>query len=139
MSFTLSWYPKGTALRFEGRVDLAEINEANAALWRDPRFDDHCFSLWDLRKGDLSCIEMDQAKVLAAQDMAASLHAPRIRMVFLIADTYTREFTQEYIDYSLRMRTSWDFVIFQTEAEALAWLGLDSLGEPYAGLDKPCP
>lgn len=133
MPFSIAWQARGTFIRFWGCVDLDTVTNSNDALWLDPRFDDHTYCIYDLRDVEKWDVAMDQAKVLAALDLAASQHAPRLRLVFLAHEAYSIQFVEAYIQHSRRMRSPWDFVILKNEDEAVAWLGLDDRTQANEG------
>ncbi|MDP0500616.1 MAG: hypothetical protein Q7P63_11000 [Verrucomicrobiota bacterium JB022] len=122
----MSWYPKGTVLQFQGALDLDQIQQLELELYGDPRFDDQIFSIWDLREVTALRIPLNQAKVLAAHDKAASIQAPRIRLVFVATDAFVVSFVEHYIDYCRRMSFNWRFHLADDYAAALDWLGIEA-------------
>ena len=122
MAYEIDWKEKGTVFSFSGKLTIEQINEANAVVYGDARFDAHDYTIWDFLDSDWSSVTADEILVPAGTDWAASLSVPRYTVVLVVVEPKAVGLCQQYIDATQRMGSTWRFHIADSMDDAIEWL-----------------
>ena len=116
------WEDKGVYWKMSGCVDLIEINQMNNRWYSDRRFLASEYCIWDASGIDRLAMSESQADIPAAHDRAAADMKPDLKAALIVGDAATRKLAEAFIASSKRLHSSWDFGLFDTEAQARAWV-----------------
>lgn len=122
MAYSIVWNGEGSISTYVGAVSLLEIQESNQELYDDQRFNRIRYSLFDFTLADFSTIESEETKYPAAQDRAISMSVENMKVALIAVESHSKSLCEAYIERSQRFGSTWQFGIFPTVKEALAWV-----------------
>jgi len=125
MPCRLIWENQGVRFVFEGYVTTDEVNEANAAFYKDPRSDRVRYQISDNRR--ITGYEWDPFEInkIAAFDKGASESLRKMQVAIICVQEEDIKAAKHYIQMSKRLNSSWQFAIFDDLPSAHKWLGVD--------------
>jgi len=122
MAFDLIFRDGGFYILHSGQVTLDEINEVNGLIHGDPRFDEHRFQVIDLLDADFAGVRLQDSRIPAATDYAASRSRETVKVAILATDETAIRFCRQYVDTAERMGSRWSFRFFEDRDDADAWI-----------------
>jgi len=126
MPYELIWEsPQAVLCRFFGEVVDAELDEATNALLEDSGSDLVASAIWDFSAMTGFQVSPKHASEIAATDAVASGYMPPMRHAFVSRDPAFSQLARLYIEEAKQMGSHWENRLFETLAEARAWLTQD--------------
>lgn len=119
MPYSTTWERHGVIWTYWGVVSGEDILRSNQEIYGDERFDRMTFQIVDLTRVERFDVSHDDMLVMAANDRAAALTNPRVKVAVVTTSEVTRQLS---LVYELENRSSsWEQRTFATVAEARAW------------------
>lgn len=122
MPYEITWEAKGVYIKFRGIVSSYEDDEANNQLYRDPRFEDSDYFIWDMT--DVIRFEMadDEIDFPAITDKVATSYKPKLKGALIATDKAVQRIIELYIYKSVEMESSWELKLFNHISDARRWI-----------------
>ncbi len=122
MSFNIIWNNDGTIINFYENISIDEINKANDMLYKDKRYEKSKYTIINILNAiSDNTINKDSVMFPAAMNRGASQYIKKMKNAFVVIDEHDRALCQRYIDTSKDIGSTWEFSIFNSMEEALAW------------------
>ncbi len=121
MPYTLIYRDNGFFAKHSGVITIDEINEANGKIHGHVDFDSHKFQVINLLEADLTHLHASLARIPGAIDSAGSRVNSHVKVALIAVDYISIQFCLEYINTARRLKSSWEFLIFSNEKEAILW------------------
>ena len=124
MPFKTSWAEKGIYSQFHGEVTPAEIEEANAEVYGDYRFDHIEYFIYDFTDADDLALQQSDVEDSVATDKGASYTNRDIKGALVASDQQICEMIDSYMNMSSELGSPWDSKRFLNLDEARKWLSV---------------
>ena len=122
MKVDLQYIDNGFIAKFWGKISVSDILNVNNLIYGREEFDSHKFQVFDFSEADLTDITHKRSEEPAATDNIASQYSPDVKVATVATESHAIEFTQRYIDESIRFGSPWQFKIFNNLDDALNWV-----------------
>ncbi len=121
MPYQIIWSERGVEWIYSGVLTGEEIIQSNEAIYGDPRFDDLRYQIVDFTNVVKFEVSEQDMKRMAYYDRVAVRSNPRIRLAVIAPEAVGRSIAETYNQHN--KESGWEQRIFETRAEAEAWLG----------------
>lgn len=122
MPYQIIWSEDGVEWTYSGVLTGTEIIQSNEAIYGDPRFDDLRYQIVDFTEVETFEVSEQDMKRMAYYDRVAARSNPRIRLAVIAPEATGRSVAETYEKHN--QEPGWEQRIFETRAEARAWLGI---------------
>lgn len=121
MPSKLIWKNRSLQIILSGVITGDDIQSYESKIWRDPRFDELNYAIWDGRDiegWDVSSFDMRKS---VAYSLGHSYSNRSIRLALVVADPAVFESGRQYIQGLNSLKVSWDVKLFHDMDLALDW------------------
>lgn len=119
MGHSLRWQGRGLHIRFEGEVGVRDILSVARTAQSDERFDRMRYAINDFSGCTLLDGDQDALEELAANDYAAGLTNPHVRIALVPDTPEVRRLMERYRAIGL---VKWEVRTFDTPEAASGWV-----------------
>lgn len=121
MPYVIDWCGDHSIVVFDGMVTYQELREIGPAHYGDARFDTEKYIIVDFSRANLSQITLENVTVLASIDSTAVVYNDKLKLAFVVNDTFQQGLCEKYGDDSRGFSSSWKHGIFLSAEEARRW------------------
>ncbi len=107
---------------YHGVVDLAEVEAANAEFYNSEKSDRASYQLVDTSRIEEFVISKLDFKKVAAVDVASSQVNKKMKVAVVATNPDVISNTEDYIDTSRRLNSTWEIKIFSEITTARDWI-----------------
>ena len=117
--FTITWSPHVSIVKFNGEIDIQDIEWANTDIHGDLRTYKTLASIWDFTKCNTERIESKDLKWTMAVDLGSTKTIKTYKLAFITNDPHTLDFLTTYASDCIYHGSPWEFKTFKS------WDGVD--------------
>lgn len=122
LSYHLVWTSHGVELKYSGSIDCSDVIKANSRFFDDPRSDSAQYQINDFTDAVPRDLPLDEVDLICAMDIGGSAYIEQLIVAFAATHPKFIEVIFYYIDILRKSDSSWIFNVFETAAEARAWV-----------------
>ncbi len=122
MPYRTIWEKEGIKWEFYNHVTSAEIEEANATFFNDPRSRTSKYQIvHTLETLSVEWKPLDMVEV-TFHDVAASRSGLQLKVAWIAAKDHIRQKIEKYVTMSKILNSEWQFRGFDNEIDARIWI-----------------
>ncbi|MBT8282072.1 MAG: hypothetical protein KJO16_10865 [Muriicola sp.] len=126
MPFQTFWEKEGIKWEFHGHVTSAEIEQANALFFKDPRSETSKYQIVHTLRTE--SVEWKPIRMvdITFMDVAASKSGLQLKIAYIADQDEIRKKIEKYIEMSRHLNSDWQFRGFIDEMNARKWVNSNS-------------
>ena len=121
MPYETHWEPQGIRWAYTGTMSDDDVLRSNLELYQDPRFGSIRYQIADLTHVDVFAASADTIRKLSHMDRDQAVTNPNVKVAIVASTPITLGMANIYTLAAGEML--WQVRVFETEADARAWLG----------------
>ena len=120
MPFNMEWKSDNCIISFSGNVNSDELIRVSNTIIGSSRFDSSEYTIYDLRNIDMSNLNEDDIKIIAAIDKGSTRWNKHLKVACVVNDDYSKNLVLEY--KKIMFMTNWEIGLFSNLDEANNWV-----------------
>jgi hypothetical protein len=136
MPYNYIWKNEQFYCWFFGIVTWEDLFAASGILYGSKKLDDSCEVIIEFSETTKMLATPGNAEELAYLDKAASIYNNKINLALIVSKPEARKFVLTYVKASRKLKTTWNYKIFESLHAAEIWLNKSKVNKKPMTLTK---